>query len=142
MFVFNISFSLFPFLYYKYTKLLEITQHFSQKNVLYPIYFNYILTYRILCLNIERSFISCRLFTPLPSLVLSHDNPTYLGYLLSIFLLTYLVFFFRKKRKEITTCRDYILYILLLYMNCIYIHIDNTFITCVCVRAQFCLLMR
>nr|DAR45086.1 MAG TPA: hypothetical protein [Caudoviricetes sp.] len=58
------------------------------------------------------------------------------------FLLTYLVFFFRKKRKEITTCRDYILYILLLYMNCIYIHIDDTFITCVRACAQFCLLMR
>ena len=47
-----------------------------------------------------------------------------------------------KKRKEITTCRDYILYILLLYMNCIYIHKGYTFITCVCMRAQFCLLMR
>ena len=40
-----------------------------------------------------------------------------------------------EKRKEITTCRDYILYILLLYMNCIYIHKGDTFITCVCVRA-------
>lgn len=27
-------------------------------------------------------------------------------------------------------------------MNCIYIHKGDTFITCVCVRAQFCLLMR
>nr|DAW56898.1 MAG TPA: hypothetical protein [Caudoviricetes sp.] len=52
------------------------------------------------------------------------------------------MFSLEKKRKEITTCRGYILYILLLYMNCIYIHIDNTFITCVRVRAQFCLLMR
>lgn len=118
--MFNISFSLFPFLYYKYIKLLEITQHFSQKNVSYIMCFNYILTYRILCLHIERSFISCRLFTPWLSLVPSHDNPTFLGYLLSLFLLTFLVCFFRKKRKEITTCRDYILYILLLYMNCIY----------------------
>nr|DAW56899.1 MAG TPA: hypothetical protein [Caudoviricetes sp.] len=55
VFVFNISFSLFPFLYYKYIKLLEITQHFSKKNVLYLICFNYILTYRILCLHIELS---------------------------------------------------------------------------------------
>nr|DAX01746.1 MAG TPA: hypothetical protein [Caudoviricetes sp.] len=31
---------LFRFLYYKYTKHFEITQHFSQKNVLYLICFN------------------------------------------------------------------------------------------------------
>ena len=54
------------------------------------------------------------------------------GFLL---LLTLLGVFFRKKEKEITTCRDYILYILLLYMNCIYIHKGDTFITCVCARA-------